>query len=94
MEYLFIGRKGVLSIGIQHGVACDASLLACLLELPGMAAVASSLSFGEKRAQERRASGCALQPAGNMSLRLICPAPPSPPPQICSRPLNQPIRDL
>jgi len=53
-ECFFIGGKGALSLGIQHSVACDASLLGSLPELPGMAAAASSLSFGEKRAQERK----------------------------------------
>lgn len=88
MEYFFIGGKGALSIDIQRGIACDASLLGCLPELPGMAAVTSSMFLGEKRAQERRKSRCALQPAGNMSLSL------NPFPKIASRPLNQPIGEL
>lgn len=71
VEYFYFYRgKGVLSIGIQHGVACNALLLGCLPKLPVMAAAFSSLSFGEKTVQEREKSCCALKPTENMNLSL------------------------
>lgn len=79
MEWIFRGGKGAFSIGIPCSDVCDASLLGCLPEPPGMAAAASSLSFGKTRAWERRRSCCALRPAGNMSLGLN--SFPHPPPQ-------------